>query len=289
MALVSLMPALMALRSGDLAAYHGVEHKAIAGYEDGLGRRRPGQGARPLRLAPGDADAGRRGGRERGRAPSGPAWRRGRGRGGPGQRRGGGRGVRLVGAPLGQRRSRACCACPGTRSSAWWARASPRRSSSRWASAALAEILRAEAAACARLILSHGHRGRAGAAARPGDLPAAGRADPRGLLHGRLLQPDEGAARGGGPAAARDDAGVPEAALRARRRRRGDRGAASSAAGRATPERLAARLGRARGARAPRGRRDPAVRDRDRRSKATTRCSRTSRRSTSAAWPAARS
>ena len=33
MALVSLAPALLALRSGDLAAYHGVEHKAIAGYE----------------------------------------------------------------------------------------------------------------------------------------------------------------------------------------------------------------------------------------------------------------
>jgi uncharacterized protein YqhQ len=34
-ALLSLAPALLALRSGDLAAYHGVEHKAIAGYEDG--------------------------------------------------------------------------------------------------------------------------------------------------------------------------------------------------------------------------------------------------------------
>jgi uncharacterized protein YqhQ len=34
-ALVSLAPALLALGSGDLAAYHGVEHKAIAGYEDG--------------------------------------------------------------------------------------------------------------------------------------------------------------------------------------------------------------------------------------------------------------
>jgi uncharacterized protein YqhQ len=33
-ALVSIAPALMALRSGDLAAYHGVEHKAIAAYED---------------------------------------------------------------------------------------------------------------------------------------------------------------------------------------------------------------------------------------------------------------
>ena len=34
-ALVSLAPALLALRSGDLAAYHGVEHKSIAAYEDG--------------------------------------------------------------------------------------------------------------------------------------------------------------------------------------------------------------------------------------------------------------
>ena len=34
-ALVSLAPALLALRSGDLAAYHGVEHKAIAAYEEG--------------------------------------------------------------------------------------------------------------------------------------------------------------------------------------------------------------------------------------------------------------
>jgi len=33
-ALVSLAPALLALRSGELAAYHGVEHKAIAGYEE---------------------------------------------------------------------------------------------------------------------------------------------------------------------------------------------------------------------------------------------------------------
>ena len=33
-AAISLAPALMALRSGDLAAYHGVEHKAIAGYEE---------------------------------------------------------------------------------------------------------------------------------------------------------------------------------------------------------------------------------------------------------------
>jgi uncharacterized protein YqhQ len=31
---ISLLPALMALRGGDLAAYHGVEHKAIGAYED---------------------------------------------------------------------------------------------------------------------------------------------------------------------------------------------------------------------------------------------------------------
>ena len=35
MALLSVAPALLALRGGDLAAYHGVEHKAIAGYEEG--------------------------------------------------------------------------------------------------------------------------------------------------------------------------------------------------------------------------------------------------------------
>jgi uncharacterized protein YqhQ len=34
-AAVSLMPALFALRQGELASYHGVEHKAIGAYEDG--------------------------------------------------------------------------------------------------------------------------------------------------------------------------------------------------------------------------------------------------------------
>ena len=34
-AVVSFMPALFALRGGELAAYHGVEHKAIGAYEDG--------------------------------------------------------------------------------------------------------------------------------------------------------------------------------------------------------------------------------------------------------------
>ena len=34
-AALSLAPAVLALRGGELAAYHGVEHKAIAGYEEG--------------------------------------------------------------------------------------------------------------------------------------------------------------------------------------------------------------------------------------------------------------
>jgi uncharacterized protein YqhQ len=36
LAALSLAPSLIALRSGDLAAYHGVEHKAIAAYEQGI-------------------------------------------------------------------------------------------------------------------------------------------------------------------------------------------------------------------------------------------------------------
>jgi uncharacterized protein YqhQ len=35
LAALSLLPSLVALRGGDLAAYHGVEHKAIAAYENG--------------------------------------------------------------------------------------------------------------------------------------------------------------------------------------------------------------------------------------------------------------
>ena len=35
LAAVSLAPSLLALRGGELAAYHGVEHKAIAAYEEG--------------------------------------------------------------------------------------------------------------------------------------------------------------------------------------------------------------------------------------------------------------
>ena len=60
----SLAPALFALRGGELAAYHGVEHKAIAAYEpDAEDARRRRQGARPLRLAPRGAAARRQPGR----------------------------------------------------------------------------------------------------------------------------------------------------------------------------------------------------------------------------------
>jgi uncharacterized protein YqhQ len=39
-AALSIVPSLVALRGGDLAAYHGVEHKAIAAYEQGAGDAR---------------------------------------------------------------------------------------------------------------------------------------------------------------------------------------------------------------------------------------------------------
>ena len=39
-ALLSVAPSLVALRGGDLAAYHGVEHKAIAAYEQDSGDAR---------------------------------------------------------------------------------------------------------------------------------------------------------------------------------------------------------------------------------------------------------
>ena len=126
-------PSLVALRGGDLAAYHGVEHKAIAAYEQGArGRARRRQGARPLRLAPDGADA-RRQPRRRGaaatlverpspwpaRAVSLASRRRRRG------------GVRLVRAPRATpRRARAAPARPRAAARAS-ARASRPRTSSR--------------------------------------------------------------------------------------------------------------------------------------------------------------
>ena len=47
---LSLAPAVLALRGGELAAYHGAEHISIGTYEHGEERD---EGARALRLAPG--------------------------------------------------------------------------------------------------------------------------------------------------------------------------------------------------------------------------------------------
>ena len=63
---MSLTPALLALRGGELASYHGVEHKAIAAYEqdsDAAGQREHDEGqpndegvdAQALADPPGDA------------------------------------------------------------------------------------------------------------------------------------------------------------------------------------------------------------------------------------------
>ena len=91
-----------------------------------------------------------------------------------------------------------------------------------------------------------------------------GRADPRRLLHRRVLQLHEGAARGHRPPAARADAGLPEArGVDRRRDRRGDRRSSSSAPGeRDADGSVARRLGRAGGARAVRGRRGRRAGDR---------------------------
>ena len=127
------MPALFALRGGELAAYHGVEHKAIGAYEaDADDAARRDQGARPLRLAPRRADArlqprGHGAAAARGRA-AGPARRR-RGRARVVGRRG--RGLRLVRAPRRDAAPRGRSSARASRSSAWSARASPTSASSR--------------------------------------------------------------------------------------------------------------------------------------------------------------
>ena len=126
-------PSLVALRGGDLAAYHGVEHKAIGAYEQGADdAARRDQGARPLRLAPDGAAAGRQPGRHRAAAPRRRApVAAGRRRGPARLDRRRGRGLRVVRAPRATPRRRARCAGPGTSSSACWARASRPTSSSR--------------------------------------------------------------------------------------------------------------------------------------------------------------
>ena len=143
-ALISLAPAILALRQGDLASWHGVEHKAIAAYEQDGETAEASEGARPLRLQPGGADARRDGRRQRRRPQGGPqrAGRRGRGRAGePGRGR---RGLRLVGAPRGHRAREGAHGAPATRSSGWSGRGSRSEAQIEVGQAALAEILRRE-------------------------------------------------------------------------------------------------------------------------------------------------
>ena len=200
----------MALRSGDLAAYHGVEHKAIAAYED------DGDAA--------DADkehdrcgshlvapmlAARRGG-QRGRAPGRPARPGGRGRRGARQRGRGGGGLRLVRAPRRQRARPRCCASPATRSSAWWARASPPRSSSR---SGARRSPRSCASKAARLTRWPPRPARARASTRRSSAcPSSGSAT--GYYTDAYFNLTKELLEARGPPPARDDAGVPEAATR---------------------------------------------------------------------------
>ena len=128
---VSAAPALLALRGGDLAAYHGVEHKSIAAYETGgeaVDATKEHDRCGSNLVAPMLDGCGRG---QRGGAPGRPEGSGGRGGGGPGQRRGGGRGVRLVRAQRGHRALARAAQARATRSSGSWARASPPTSSSR--------------------------------------------------------------------------------------------------------------------------------------------------------------
>ena len=126
-----MAPAILALRNGDLAAYHGVEHKSIAAYEqDGEAAEADKEhdrcGSNLVAPMLGAAAVGNVAARRAGLR--GPA---GRGRRGAGQRRRGGGGLRLVGAPRGHGDVEAAAQARASRSSAWWAPASRRRSSSR--------------------------------------------------------------------------------------------------------------------------------------------------------------
>ena len=275
----------MALRSGDLAAYHGVEHKAIAGYEDDSDAAEPGQGARPLRLAPGHADARRGRGGERGRAPGRPARSGGRGRGG--------------------------------RSAArrWRWRCSPGPSATRTAS--LARLLRKPGHEIQRVVGTREPTaeqlevGRAALGRDPArrsrrltpwpPRPARARASTRrssgcpwsGSARATTRTPTSTSRR----SCSRREGRHPRVTMQVFQKHDSVLGGIDEAiavlkqcSGRATGRGGWQRgLGRARGAGAPRGRRDLALRARAHRSRATTRCSPTSRPCTSAAWRAARS
>ena len=121
-ALLGVLPALAALRDRDLAAYHGVEHKAIGAYEQGsVDPADAAEGARALRLEPDRARC------SSSRSPaswSTSGWSTSpgpvaRAAAALGRRRRRGRAVRLRRAQPGLGRSAAPSTAPGTRSSAW--------------------------------------------------------------------------------------------------------------------------------------------------------------------------
>ena len=145
-ALLSLAPALMALRSGDLAAYHGVEHKAIAAYEedaDAADATKEHDRCGSHLVAPMLTAAARR---QRGRAPRRPARAGRRGRGGPGQRRGRRGGVRLVASAIPRRALTRLLRRPGHEIQRVVGTREPTPEQLEVGRAALAEILRVEAA-----------------------------------------------------------------------------------------------------------------------------------------------
>ena len=143
-ALVSLVPALLALRGGDLAAYHGVEHKAIAGYEEDADAadadkehdRCGSHLVAPMLAAAAVGQRRRCAARACAARRPRPPWASAAPR----------VAVEVFAWSSATRtaRSRDCCAGPGTRSSASSARASPATEQLEVARAALAEILRAE-------------------------------------------------------------------------------------------------------------------------------------------------
>ena len=165
---------VLALRGGELAAYHGAEHITIGAYEHG--EARPKEHERcgshllgPMLLTTAAANVGHR---ARARAlPDGRARGR-RGRRGRGVRRA----VRLDDAPSRRIRSRARSRSPATSSSTGSARASRARRSSR------SPTLR-----CGPVWSSRHDRRRVSASSRR--LRPAGREDARRLVHGRVLQP----------------------------------------------------------------------------------------------------
>ena len=248
-ALVSLAPALLALRSGDLAAYHGVEHKSIAAYEDGE------DAAAPTRSTTAAAPTSSRRCSRRPRSGTWPMRRAGLR--GPAAEAAVGLGSAAVAVEVfawGERHPDSRChadAAPARlRDPARDRHArADRASSSRSAEAALARSCAWRARRRPRPWPPRPAAGR-GSIRRSSGLPVEKiregyYTDAYFNLTRQLL--------GDGTPPARDRAGLPEHGLDARRDRRGDRG----------PQALLGRLERPRGPRAARGRRDRAVGDRD--------------------------